>query len=283
MSEKTTLQAGYSAQALSIEALTNMHVGSGKNNYGVIDNLVQRDVLTSLPTINSSSLKGALREYCSATWGKKDPRIRHIFGADTNDNELSQGGAYVFMHGQLMSIPVRSEARPYFMATCPMLISEFLGAAGNFGISFSAASALQEFSKTLKEDAVHFSTDYHGEATIEDLELKAGKAAFNELDSLKPILGENLVLLSDAKFKELTDDLNLPLIARNNLENGISKNLWYEQVLPRLTRFVAVVLHPKGDDSRAAEFFKHLSSSPVQIGANASIGYGFCHIKRIDR
>jgi len=46
-----------------ITAMTNMHVGSGDMNFGVIDKLVQRDSLTGYPVIYSSSLKGALREF----------------------------------------------------------------------------------------------------------------------------------------------------------------------------------------------------------------------------
>lgn len=46
-----------------INTLSNMHVGSGEVNYGVIDNLIQRDSVTNLPNINSSGLKGAIREY----------------------------------------------------------------------------------------------------------------------------------------------------------------------------------------------------------------------------
>lgn len=40
-----------------------MHVGSGDASYTLIDNQVQRDVITGFPTINSSSLKGSLRSF----------------------------------------------------------------------------------------------------------------------------------------------------------------------------------------------------------------------------
>jgi CRISPR-associated protein Cmr4 len=45
-----------------INTLSNLHVGSGDINFNVIDNQVQRDPVTNLPNINSSSLKGAFRE-----------------------------------------------------------------------------------------------------------------------------------------------------------------------------------------------------------------------------
>ncbi len=46
-----------------IITLSNLHVGCGDINFDVIDNQVQRDPITQLPNINSSSLKGAFREH----------------------------------------------------------------------------------------------------------------------------------------------------------------------------------------------------------------------------
>ena len=77
----------------------------------------------------------------------------------------------------------------------------------------------------------------------------------------------------DAKFIELCSDDNLPIIARNVLDNGESKNLWYEQVVPAETIFYTII-HDNGDRTLAEQI-----SNPkafVQIGANATIGYGYC-------
>ena len=63
---------------------------------------------------------------------------------------------------------------------------------------------------------------------------------------------------------------NLPIIARNVLENGESKNLWYEQVLPSETILYTIIVE-EGDDLMNA-----LNGKIVQIGADATIGYGYC-------
>lgn len=63
-----------------ITAITNLHVGSGTENIGVVDNLIQRDVITKLPIIHSSSLKGALREHCNCN--KDQNVIDYIFGSE---------------------------------------------------------------------------------------------------------------------------------------------------------------------------------------------------------
>lgn len=69
----------------------------------------------------------------------------------------------------------------------------------------------------------------------------------------------------------------LPVIARNQLDNGESKNLWYEEVIPSETRFVFFVSYD--DEEIFKGFDTILQEGIVQIGANGSIGYGFCKIE----
>ena len=49
---------------LKMECLTDLHVDSGESNYNIIDNEVQKD-LNGNPTVHSSGIKGAMREYFS--------------------------------------------------------------------------------------------------------------------------------------------------------------------------------------------------------------------------
>ncbi len=79
----------YNSAFFKITAKTNLHVGCGTDDYGIIDNLIQRDHITNLPVINSSSLKGALRAFCEHKGGLN---IDGVFGAklrDTNNNNDS--------------------------------------------------------------------------------------------------------------------------------------------------------------------------------------------------
>ena len=49
-------------RVFTITAKTNLHVGNeGGTNFSVIDKAIQRDALTGLPCINSSSLKAIVR------------------------------------------------------------------------------------------------------------------------------------------------------------------------------------------------------------------------------
>jgi CRISPR-associated protein Cmr4 len=83
--------------------------------------------------------------------------------------------------------------------------------------------------------------------------------------------------MNNKDFREICDDYHLPLIARNCLENGRSTNLWHEQVVPRESRFYFFLLKPH-HSKYELEFKK---GDPVQIGGNASIGYGFTQIEKV--
>lgn len=102
----------------------------------------------------------------------------------------------------------------------------------------------------------------------------------------------NLANEFDLKFvleeSEFCDDYSicteleqLPVIARNKLDNGESKNLWYEEVIPSETRFVFFVSYDNEEIFKA--FDQILQEGLVQIGANGSIGYGFCKIKNVTK
>jgi len=59
------------------------------------------------------------------------------------------------------------------------------------------------------------------------------------------------------------------------LDNGESKNLWYEQVLPAET-VLYTIIQEDGNVLKDA-----LNGQVVQIGANATIGYGYCKFELI--
>ncbi len=261
---------------------SNMHVGSGDVNFGVIDNLIQRDLVTGLPSINSSGLKGAVREFFEHKCEKKNPLITTIFGSEPIEKDVLKlkQGSFRFFEANLLSIPVRSNEKPYLMATSPDVVKEFIRKAENFNID------LKELKKSLesllkikleKGKPCVFDNDL-SECTVEDSDLTATYKPNVHIAELQALFGSSLVLMSHHDFSKICDNNHLPVIARNNLEDGRSKNLWYEQVLPRYSKFYFVLIK---DGINNTEFDKLLQSDLVQIGANATIGYGFTRIKKV--
>lgn len=252
-----------------IRAITNLHAGSGDADYGIVDKHVQRDPVTDLPTINASSIKGAFREALEKTLGE-DTTL--IFGSENNGgrNENLKQGNYRFFPAKLLALPIRSSEDFYYMATCPELLKDFLADAQNFG--FKLPDNLNKTLKNLSEEKVAASKPIHYGGVSEKIRLEDWESQKKTNDSgLTTIMGPRVALLNASDFKLLSDEL--PIIARNHLENGISSNLWYEQVVPREARFYCPIVQT---DTKLTDTFNTKLNNLLQIGGNATVGYGLC-------
>ena len=229
-----------------ITTKTNLHVGNeNTSSYGLIDLAVQRNVTTGLPCINSSSLKGALNEYAAKEAKLESDNLIKIFGSDKikengkSRNSDTQKGQYTFFDANILFLPVQSDTNLYELVTCDAVLNRF----------FKQVKLM-----TGKE------------ITENDL---------RDFKDSKTIKGE---VVTEEKFIELCSDDNLPIIARNVVENGESKNLWYEQVVPAETVFYTII-DDKGDRTLANKIAD--DNAIVQIGANATIGYGYCRFNNL--
>jgi CRISPR-associated protein Cmr4 len=252
----------------TLKPLTNLHVGSGDINFDIIDNQVQKDATTQLPVIHSSSLKGALREHCSE---KLEPKLlNYIFGS-----EEKESGNYSFFEAKMFSRPVRSNVEAYFHATSPSLIKEFLVLCDTLQIVLDEAlkQALETLSNTpvQPKQPVAFSTKQG--IILEDFEATSSQKQPEEI--LKEFFGEHIAVFHEDDLKTL----DLPVLARNKLNNGTSKNLWYEEVVPAQTQFYFCFVHNK----EVEEFEQILCEDIIQVGANKSIGYGFSKLTKVSK
>ena len=261
------------AKFYTITALTNMHVGSGDANQGVIDNLIQRDVVTGLPTINGSSLKGALKEFFTSKWTDDEDkrRLNKIFG--DNDNAAN----YRFLSADLLALPLRSNQKPYFLATAPSVVDKLKKDLQIYGIK-NITSTVES---PINGQPVVFNT-ITTNTLIEDFTPTRSQTDYPQEALFFISETDKTVILSDEDFKTVCDDAHLPVIARNNL--GENKNLWYEQVLPResILGFTLLI----NSDTEDADFnaFNQLltdEKSIIHIGANATVGQGFTKITQI--
>ena len=119
------------AKIFVIECLTNLHVGNGDVNFNIIDNEVERDVVTGFPTINSSGVKGALRAFFEEN--KLLSKIKGIFGSDENGSTTS--GALKFLSANLLALPIRSisgEDKPYSIHAPKTACEDFKKMLKNF-------------------------------------------------------------------------------------------------------------------------------------------------------
>jgi len=260
---------------IKIKALTNLHVGGNSISYGVIDKLVQRDPATSFPVIHASSLKGATNEYCtSGLFGEDEIDIAGIFGNQENSGQNKFFSAY------LLTMPVRSNIQPWFNATCPALLKDFYEVLLAFDLA-TFSGLIKGFYDSDKifqgSEFTVFTESCPADILIEDWK-KVGINLNGWIPELEKWFGpkEALVVLRDDLFLELCE--NLPVVARNRLDEP--RNLWYEEMVPRQSVFWMVHLRP---EVAGADIFEKIINKkfPLQIGANATVGMGYCSLEKI--
>lgn len=118
------------AKIFVIECLTNLHVGNGDVNFNIIDNEVERDVVTGFPTINSSGVKGALRAFFEEN---KLSKINEIFGSE--NSKVITSGALKFLSANLLALPIRSISggdKPYSIHAPETACKDFKQMIKNF-------------------------------------------------------------------------------------------------------------------------------------------------------
>lgn len=276
------------SKLIFIRPFTNMHVGSGKSNSGKVDNLVQRDVLTEHPVIHSTSLKGAFREllmnyltsdFIDTIFGKGNEKKN---GKESNSDNPNSAGQCDFFNAHLLTFPMRSDKVTYLHATSPQIILNFLDKMKILEVTTEPklVDALEKSgSLSINEKHPIVFDDALKGAKIENHKTIAQKCSPEQLtlDEQKLIidfLGSPLAIFNDEAFTGFLKK-KLPVIARNYLDNGQSKNLWYEEVVPRETLFYTIVTSP-ADMNTFYDAFDGIKQ--MQIGGNSSVGYGYCKI-----
>lgn len=224
-----------------IKALTNLHVGSGDSGYGAVDKMIQLDPATLRPTIFGQSLKGALREY-----------FAHLEGYSDDDE-----GFVVPVFGSPVK---RDKNKDPEQGLFNFLSADLLGipvpdTAPNSPRAFHLQGSSEQLTRFVEKANV--------------LQCKVNN------ESLKQKLG--CTNWEEVQFKTATQDI--PVLARNQLNNGISENLWYEQYLPHQSVFGAIIFSNTSDHWDT--FDENVNGKVIQLGANATVGYGYCKFEKI--
>ena len=233
---------------VKMQCVTNLHVGNGDVNYNIIDNEVERDPITGYPTINSSGVKGALRQYFAQ---EKNANVNRWFGDEKEKTE----GQLKILAADLMAMPMRASRGPkaYYLV--------------------SPKSSVERYAQLKSDFAVK--EDFSGKKYIEDSEKVEVEGL--PVDAHEVVAGDTVYVMEDNSFGMV----DLPVMARNCLENGISKNLWYEEIVPHQSVFVFPVVVRDDEVSSLKEFKQAVEGKIIQFGGNASIGYGLCRLTTV--
>ncbi|MBK8486086.1 MAG: hypothetical protein IPL31_17510 [Saprospiraceae bacterium] len=306
------------AHIYMMECITDLHCGKASENYEPIDNLVQRDGATGLPCIYSSALHGAIREFIFHEWVRKPYKFNSefeitlsaiidwlkLFGKESSDtnnvndflknnfpslsdkerkDEISDlfnlfpSGAVDILQGDLLSLSLQSSHGLFVNASTKWIIQNLRRNIVLFELNLNKwMMAIDEIKDCRTELPLNLLFNSLHEGSI--------KESFNvftsaNTDNIQRFLGPKPALITEEQIRIQCDDFNLPNQARNILENGESKNVWFEQFIPRFSRFFTFIFTPK--DSLGEKFHESLHNKIVQIGADATIGRGLVLFTKI--
>lgn len=229
---------------------TPLHAGSG-DDLGIVDLPIQREKHTSFPKVESSSLKGALREAFENANGKTHDKnfqidIHRTFGFDKDskfsaDVESQFGkentqyaGSLAFTDARLLLFPVKSMKGVFVWVTCRQVLNklatdmaiaslniEGLEAVKNLEVKDGEASIASETPSVngaivLEEYA--FTSTVNQE--VKNFAVALSNIVFSDknLAYWKTLLQKNLVVLSDNDFRDFTL-MSTEVITRTKIDN----------------------------------------------------------------
>ncbi len=280
---------------------TSLHPGTGTTTE-VVDLPIQRERHTGFPIIQSSGLKGAMREKAEKTWGKKSYEVNIIFGPESTEHAGSIG----ITDARLLAFPVRSLSQVYVWVTCPMVLDRLKRDTAIFSNDFIS---LPDLSVDEGTALTVIDTDLDTKLVLEEhlLTLDKSKSVevktwLNAIRKLMPGSDDNgvykavrkkmdnhLVIISNDDFTYLVKHAT-QVTARNVLnENKTSDNLWYEESLPPDCLFYSMIvaMKPRGENGTITNAddmitkFKSAIKDYIQIGGNETIGMGWCAIQYV--
>lgn len=267
-----------------LKCITNLFVGNGDNSYGIIDNQVEKDPILETPIIPSSSLKGSLRDFFENN-SDNNIKITEIFGSDAKETKNTNSGSYSFFTAQLLFRPMRvSDGNfTYCLVTTVDLLEKMVQMVSD--LNGDLPCDMLKAIKKVKEKMNNLKDKYgisNKDISVEGYNLEYCKEDVNKaIDLLLNIFekfnlknGVPIVILKPEIFKEI----DLPIVARNQLEDGLSNNLWYEEIVPHESIFYFAIMYPDNNDS-FKKFDEELRSNIIRFGGGASIGYGYCKIE----
>ncbi|MDO5411748.1 MAG: type III-B CRISPR module RAMP protein Cmr4 [Lachnospiraceae bacterium] len=267
------------ADLMIMRAMTPVHAGCG-SDLGIIDLQIQREKHTNFPKIESSGIKGCIREACEEIAASKEDvyNIHNIFGYDKDSKNcyysVSGGmvdisaevklsfkkkeqfaGAIGFTDGKILLFPVISACGVFAYATCEMVLKRFFEEAAFSDCGFEQTKRFRpendgevwcsSLCELKMEDRIIVEEYTYTPKTNEHIEVLIKKLSqFTGLE--EGLLMEKLIIVSDDDFKDFVT-MNTEVITRTKIDNitgAVADGaLFTEEYLPVETIMYSTVMY----------------------------------------
>lgn len=229
-----------------IMTLDPLHVGTGGNRLGRVDNSIVREPGTKLPKIPGTALHGAIRQYaairyekpqCAGSGQNKDADKAHCKNSQCpicytfgylKGQDGGQSGKVSISDSRILLFPVYSLAGPVWI-TCPSILAEFKLEDKIADDEFKVAD--DKFKSNVDKD--HLNLGW--------LMLAKASGTFKLPQKLKDVpsqIREKIVLVSDKLFSQIVNsNLEVRTSVSINPETGAASDgaLFTYEALPRAT------------------------------------------------
>ncbi|MDR1690075.1 MAG: type III-B CRISPR module RAMP protein Cmr4 [Clostridiales bacterium] len=241
------------------KSITAIHAGTG-TNLGLVDLPIQRERHTGFPKIESSGVKGSLREEFEeliqdASQNLPKDFVNVAFGPE-NDGNVHSGSA-AFTDARLLLFPVRSAKGVFAYVTCPYILKR-LEEDFAFANIIAAKEKFTEIEGKAQVSGRKLFVSDNSDVVLEEYTIKAEQTGYarevaqnitNWL-TLKDFnyIKDNLIIVPDDIFKDFVK-YNTEIVTRIKIDDATGTvatgQLFTEELLPAETVMYSLVMASK--------------------------------------
>jgi CRISPR-associated protein Cmr4 len=297
-----------STQPLYFIMETPLHAGSG-SDLGYIDLPIQRERHTGYPKVESSGVKGAIRQSFEAVENIDLERLQRVFGYDGDGlpdkvaekfgDKKDFAGALGFSDARILLFPVKSLKGTFAWVTCHRVLAKFrseleelCGEEGLFSLPESTGVASDTLYLSSTNQKIQLEEYIYSNFEVKkDITGLANWIAENVLAQSLPFwqskIKENLIVLPEddfADFLKFSTEVHTRIKIDNDTGTVKDGALFTEEYLPSETVMYSLAMFSpefKKDGMKLDEvrsFFNNHKPDYFQMGGNSSIGKGIVRL-----
>ncbi|MGI6393637.1 MAG: type III-B CRISPR module RAMP protein Cmr4 [bacterium] len=281
-----------------MRVISPLHLGTGAD-IGIIDMPIQREKHTNFPKVESSSLKGALRENFELNLKDQADLIKLTFGPEKGD---THAGAFSVTDATTLFFPVKSAKGIYALITCHEVLAKYNEHCGILNAAeppfdnkeLGSLKDLNE-AKCIPFNLDALAINNNKNVILEEYAFEVEQKTAGSIQKHFSFLDtDKMLIVSNETFRDFVT-LSTEVITRNKIDNKTGTvargALFSEEYLPPETILFSLLqngpinVKDKGsipedleNDKKVQEFLINNFPEVFQLGGNATIGKGIVKV-----